>query len=380
MCDQPFPQLICIIFFSSLRTMACNVCLVGFAEVAMVPCGHVCLCSLCRDALCKDLIVCPVCSEVVANTLKVYFPMATKVLPTPQKLLIVAVKEVQVAAKSSDAILALTDGKGVEEEKMEYVRVIEDWMDLYPDAQNMPEGEALQFMDRTVPPDVHAMLEVGNEKDYATFVISECARLWRSMAKRLHPDKSNGFWEEGDRLERLQQAFAYCNNVQEYVRKHFASHLLDCVGGVFMDYGLTDANALFLCIHLEPRPDVATVISFTTDNEIDMEIELQTGMDEISFNEEEYQYMFSSDFQGFLLAHKSVYGPHKGVESHAVPLIEPVPYALLESQQQIAMEMDEETRLAAFRRQLDEITDMSRKRKRAVDMRGGKEKTPQAAL
>ena len=84
--------------------------------------------------------------------------------------------------------------------------------------------------------------------------------------------------------------------------------------------------------------------------------------------------MFSNDFQGFLLAHKSVYGPHKGVESHAVPLIEPVPYGLLESQQQIAMEMDEETRLAAFRRQLDEITDMLRKRKRAVDMRGGKKK------
>ena len=64
--------------------MACSVCLAGFAEVAMVPCGHVCLCGLCREALCQDLVVCPVCSEVVANTLKVYFPMATKVLPTQQ--------------------------------------------------------------------------------------------------------------------------------------------------------------------------------------------------------------------------------------------------------------------------------------------------------
>ena len=351
--------------------MACSLCLVGIPQVAMIPCGHVCLCELCREAICP-VLVCPVCSEVVGNTLKVYFPLAAKVLPpTRQKLLAVPVKELQLATKASNAILALTDWSDVEHEKLEYMRFIESWMDRWPDAESMPEGEALQFMDVAVPPEVHALLELGNEKEYAVFVIAECARLWRSMARRLHPDKSNGFWEEGDRLERLQQAFAYGNNVQECLQKHIASHLVDCVVGVFLDYGLTDENILFVRIHFEPGTDVATVVSFTTDNE-DMEVELQVGMNEISFNDEEYQQMFSNDFQGFWLTHKSVYGPHKGVESRAVQITEPVPQALLKAQMQVAREMQdeerrrEENRLAAFRRELDEIGASLRKRKRGT--------------
>lgn len=351
--------------------MACSLCLVGIPQVVMIPCGHVCLCELCREAICP-VVVCPVCSEVVGNTLKVYFPLAAKVfLSTQQKLLAVPVKEVQLANKPSDAILALTDGRDAEQDKLEYVRLIERWMDRYPDAASMPEGEALQLMDLAVPPEIHALLELGDEKQYAVFVIAECARLWRSMARRLHPDKSNGFWEEGDRLERLQRAFAYGNNVQECLKKHIASHLVDCVASVCMDYGLTEGNILFLRIHFEPRPDVATVVSFTTDNE-DMEVELQVSMGEISFNDEEYPQMFSDDFQGFWLTHKSVYGPNKGVESRAVRITEPVPQALLKAQMQVAREMQdeerfrEESRLAAFRRELDEISASLRKRTRGA--------------
>ena len=109
--------------------MACSLCLVGIPQVAMIPCGHVCLCELCREAICP-VVVCPVCSEVVGNTLKVYFPLAAKVLPpTRQKLLAVLVKELQLATKASNAILALTDWSDVEQEKLECVRFIESWMD-----------------------------------------------------------------------------------------------------------------------------------------------------------------------------------------------------------------------------------------------------------
>ena len=352
--------------------MACSLCLVGIPEVAMIPCGHLCLCELCCQAV-HPRAVCPVCCEIVEKTLKVYFTFAGKGTLPDQKLLTVPVKEEQFATKASNAaILALTDGRGAEEEKFAYVRSIESWMDKYPDAESMPEDEALKFMDLTVPPETHALLALGDDKEYATLVMAECARLWRAMARRLHPDKGSAFWEEGDRLERLQRAFAYSNNVQEFLQKHFATHLLDCVDGVCVDYGLTEENIMFLRIRFQPKQDSAIVVSFAAESE-DLEVELQAGVGEISFNDEEYAHMFSDDFEGFWLTHKLLYGPHKGVESRAVQITEPVPQALLKAQMQVAREMQdeerrhEESRIAAFRRELEEISALLKKRKRGAE-------------
>jgi hypothetical protein len=351
--------------------MACSLCLVGIPQVAMIPCGHLCLCELCCQAV-HPTAVCPVCCEIVEKTLKVYFTFAGKGTLPVQKLLAVPVKEDQFATTTSTAaILALTDGRGAEEEKFAYVRSIESWMDKYPDAESMPEDEALKFMDLTVPPETHALLALGDDKEYATLVMAECARLWRAMARRLHPDKGSAFWEECDRLERLQRAFAYSNNVQEFLQKHFAKHLLGCVDGVCVDYGLTEENIMFLRIRFQPKQDSAIVVSFAAESE-DLEVELQAGVGEISFNDEEYAHMFSDDFEGFWLTHKLLYGPHKGVESRALQITEPVPQALLKAQMQVAREMQdeerrrEENRLAAFRRELGEISASLRKRKRGT--------------
>jgi hypothetical protein len=129
--------------------MACSLCLVGIPQVAMIPCGHLCLCELCCQAV-HPTAVCPVCCEIVEKTLKVYFTFAGKGTLPVQKLLAVPVKEDQFATTTSTAvILALTDGRGAEEEKFAYVRSIESWMDKYPDAESMPEDEALKFMDLT---------------------------------------------------------------------------------------------------------------------------------------------------------------------------------------------------------------------------------------
>ena len=63
-------------------------------------------------------------------------------------------------------------------------------------------------------------------------------------------------------MERLQRAFAYSNNVQEFLQKHFATHLLECVDGVCVDYGLTEENIMFLRIRFQLRQDSAIVVSF----------------------------------------------------------------------------------------------------------------------
>ena len=97
----------------------------------MIPCGHVCLCGLCRDALhwhSEAAKLCPVCLEPVENTLKVYFPGLPMEAPLSPQPPIATVMEVQLATKSSDAvILALTDGKSAELMKMDEVQLIEAW-------------------------------------------------------------------------------------------------------------------------------------------------------------------------------------------------------------------------------------------------------------
>ena len=316
---------------------------------------------------------CMVCSEVVESSLRVFYPgTPSPFLPHPQKPTHVSVKEVPLAKSAGFAVLAITDGKSAEHEKLDYVQGVEEWMHCFPDAFDMPESEAVRFMDLAVPPEIDELL-ADDAAEYARAVISECARLWRSMAKRLHPDKSCSFWAEGDRLARMQRAFAYCNNVQEHVQRIFAAYLVDRVAGICVDYGLTETNSLFLRLRFQPQEDVATVVFFSTDDDMEMEVELQTRLVETtSFNEEEYPYMFCEEFDGFRLTHRVLHGPHKDVDSHVVRVFEAVPHGLLQSQKQIAQEMAqedksrEEARLTGLRRQLDEIADMLRKRKRGA--------------
>ena len=48
----------------------CVVCLDAKQECAIVPCGHVCICSECKDALADNR--CPICRQPVASFLRVY--------------------------------------------------------------------------------------------------------------------------------------------------------------------------------------------------------------------------------------------------------------------------------------------------------------------
>ena len=132
---------------------------------------------------------CMVCSEVVESSLRVFYPgTPSPFLPHPQKPTHVSVKEVPLAKSAGFAVLAITDGKSAEHEKLDYVQGVEEWMHCFPDAFDMPESEAVRFMDLAVPPEIDELL-ADDAAEYARAVISECARLWRSMAKRLHPDK-----------------------------------------------------------------------------------------------------------------------------------------------------------------------------------------------
>ena len=215
--------------------MACSICLVGLAEVAMVPCGHVCVCGVCRDALCREqgavAHLCPVCAQPVQTTLKVYFAGMPMEAPFSQQPAAACVKEVQFAKPMpSGIVLALTDAKCAEQSKMEEVQIIEVWAAQWPDPQELPLADAMRLMELTVSQETHELLAAGRETDYAQAILSECRRLWRAMAFRLHPDKSTKaaaeFWSETDRLERLQEAFKYCANLRDHVQKSFGAYLI----------------------------------------------------------------------------------------------------------------------------------------------------------
>ena len=91
----------------------------------------------CAAAICP-VVICPICFEVLGNTLKVYFPLATNVpAPIQQKLLVVPVKELQLATRPSRSLREVKDGRTEEEEKLVYVRFIEGWRDQYPDAESV---------------------------------------------------------------------------------------------------------------------------------------------------------------------------------------------------------------------------------------------------
>ena len=106
-----------------------------------------------------------------------------------------------------------------------------------------------------------------------------------------------------------------------------------------------------------------------------MEVELQITFGETSFNEEDQQYMFCEDFDGFRLTHKVHYGPHEGADSHVVHIFEAVPNGMLQSQWRISAQMErgdkcqEETCPTALTGQFNEITDMLRKRKQSEGKR-----------
>jgi hypothetical protein len=48
----------------------CVVCLERRAQVAVIPCGHVCLCAECA----QQQVLCPICRAHVCGTLRVFFP------------------------------------------------------------------------------------------------------------------------------------------------------------------------------------------------------------------------------------------------------------------------------------------------------------------
>jgi hypothetical protein len=52
-------------------TAKCCVCLVDSAVHALVPCGHVCLCSACRPA--ADNKPCPMCRGPVERIVKLHY-------------------------------------------------------------------------------------------------------------------------------------------------------------------------------------------------------------------------------------------------------------------------------------------------------------------
>ena len=344
------------------------------------------MCGPCRTVLCWEhkgptSNPCPVCSQPVQTTLKVFFAGVPVEAPRPPQPVAAFVKEMQLAKPSPHGvILALTDGKSVEQVKLDEVELIEAWADQWPDPQALPLAEAMRLMELTVPQSVHELLDAGREPDYARAVLAECSRLWRAMALRLHPDKSSPaatkFWSKGGREERLQEAFKYCANLRDHIQKSVGCYLVERVSAARINYWLTDANALSLQVCFDAKPDLHCVVYFFQEDGVEMEVELVEGESEITFNqdEEEYCYMFSPDFEGFHLVHRATCGPHKGVESRAVRVADAIPQELLDAQVQVVLHMEEEEerrceerRLAAVRRQIEEMTVAAKKRKRAAE-------------
>ena len=139
---------------------------------------------------------------------------------------------------------------------------------------------------------------------------------------------------KGDRLQRLQEAFKYCANLQEYLQKSFGAYLIQRVSAARINYWLTDTNAVSLQVCFEAKPDLQSVLHFFRDDGVEMEMELAEGVGEVTFTDDhvENRYMFAPDFEGFTLVHRAGCGPRKGVESRGIRVTEPVPQALLETQ------------------------------------------------
>mmetsp|Transcript_473 Transcript_473/g.996 ORF Transcript_473/g.996 Transcript_473/m.996 type:complete len:126 (-) Transcript_473:477-854(-) len=50
----------------------CVVCQCEKANVAIIPCGHICLCTSCHPTYLRRLATCPVCSQSHSGAIKVY--------------------------------------------------------------------------------------------------------------------------------------------------------------------------------------------------------------------------------------------------------------------------------------------------------------------
>ena len=104
-------------------------------------------------------------------------------------------------------MLAITDERAVNAQKLKELESIEEWMRAYPSVEDVALEDALGFMKLTVPAETLQLLDEGDDAGYAQAVMSEASRLWRSLALLLHPDKAKTekFWLDGDRLQRFFQ-------------------------------------------------------------------------------------------------------------------------------------------------------------------------------
>ena len=265
---EPSSQQVSLNFFVSQRiaAMSCVICLSKSAEIACIPCGHLCACSSCLPPA-KRLPVklcgrCPVCREVTTVGLRVFFSGAVinepqvcpPELPVDQPVdqspkpaiqrcgaLLVSVNFIIITIIIEDppphpqtclGVLrslvicpkAICDHSRADEELWDTVLAAEDeWMRVFPDPKDLPVEDCIDLLAVTVSEQV-SELKDSDYKAYAEGVMNAIEKNWRAKALRLHPDKIDGpFWNQ-HRKERLGHLFNYYNTAQEELMKAFAQY------------------------------------------------------------------------------------------------------------------------------------------------------------
>ena len=351
-CARAVAEALTSLFHLALarRGMACVVCLDARAELCCVPCGHLCICRKCMQPS-----KCPVCRLVVQQTLRVSFSGA--VLQVPQQQPPRAAVETARMLATRGPLLALTDKTHAELELTKEIEAVEQWVSFAP-AKELHVEEAMELLGIEVSDDVQRLLDCGDNKAYAEGVIRVIERQWRAIALRMHPDKQCASWSSTER-RRLRCVYDYYNEAQEMLRRAYAQYLhpsspyaiqesphpgpgrpcpallarycVSPVENIGMCYSLTESNGLCAELKWEEGRDM-TIIRWADEVGDELEIFVEASENSHTFTEEAYPYMFTDEFEGYILTHVRSVCRFHGTESLEVRANEPVPLRLQEAQ------------------------------------------------
>ena len=144
------------------------------------------------------------------------------------------------------------------------------------------------------------------------------------------------------RLEVLEEAFKYANNLQERLQKCFAGYLVAPVSGVQVQFVIDDDNYVVLNISWEAADGVDTFIRFVDEDAVEIEVELPEGTQTWTCSEVDQVCLFDDDFDGIVLTHKVPYGRYSGIESHECKVLTRVPPDVRDAQVAVAMQTGDE--------------------------------------
>ena len=305
--------------------------MVNAAEVCIVPCGHVPYCVSCKNA--ASATSCPICRQPVGQMVRLFFsgeriPKVT-VIEAPPEPSVMPEAEAQMAP--ADVIFALKDVAEADVRKFLEVQTIETW--TADSVDDLDIGDAMNILGMYTTPEMDELLKKDNEKAYVIALRQQCQQLWRCLALRLHSDRANGeFWSE-DKLDRLNKAFKFANNVQEKIMLHFATYLVPQPDKLSISYQLvkTVAEWDMAIIVSWKRAALDTCIAFY-DEDDKYKVLVENGSEDEAIQEQrfsifykEHPYCFDPAFTEFMVFHKATFGEFNGGESFSVKIAPAVP-------------------------------------------------------